>query len=296
MVKSPKMFQRCWSARLFGGQSPEHPSPQSRDVMIMPVLHGPHCPGTDRIRHGTTRQGPQRSRCQDNASTGRTVLLDDTDAGHAAGGQQPRLARAMHASGLRETARGLHGRPTPRQHSTEKKEPAWPPVPQAGRRGRRSALDARGSVVPAQATPRWRWPAMAPHTGQGCAYGCGRRQDSVCVRRHALLEPCGLTQYAPDGWGADARQRAAAPQHRGAGAHPAKRAHAHQSTAPPQAVRASLRWALPRRHSGTLWCLASACIGRSLDEPSERSNTCETPSPRFIPSYSTTAMASISIR
>ena len=30
----------------------------------------------------------------------------------------------------------------------------------------------------------------------------GRRQDEVCVQRKALLEPCGITRYYTDGWGA----------------------------------------------------------------------------------------------
>src|SRR2546430_5403915 len=44
--------------------------------MIMQVLHCPHCQGTDIIRHGTTRQGKQRYRCQENACKGGTFLLD----------------------------------------------------------------------------------------------------------------------------------------------------------------------------------------------------------------------------
>jgi transposase-like protein len=46
--------------------------------MIMQVLHCPHCQGTDIIRHGTTRQGKQRYRCQENSCKGRTFLLDYT--------------------------------------------------------------------------------------------------------------------------------------------------------------------------------------------------------------------------
>ena len=71
-----------------GVREPEHPSIQSSDVMIMQVLHGPHCQGTDIIRHGTTRQGKQRYRCQENACKGRTFLLDYTYAGHSAGVKQ----------------------------------------------------------------------------------------------------------------------------------------------------------------------------------------------------------------
>jgi len=58
--------------------------------MIMQVLHCPHCQGTDIIRHGTTRQGKQRYRCQENSCKGRTFLLDYTYAGYSAGVKQQR--------------------------------------------------------------------------------------------------------------------------------------------------------------------------------------------------------------
>ena len=80
--------------------------------MIMQVLHCPHCQGTDIIRHGMTRQGKQRYRCQENACTGRTFLLDYTYAGHSAGVKQQIIAMAMNASGIRDTARVLHVSPT----------------------------------------------------------------------------------------------------------------------------------------------------------------------------------------
>jgi transposase-like protein len=80
--------------------------------MIMQVLHCPHCQGTDIVRHGTTRQGQQRYRCQENACKGRTCLLHYTDTGHAAEVQQQIIAMALNASGIRDTARVLHVSPT----------------------------------------------------------------------------------------------------------------------------------------------------------------------------------------
>ena len=80
--------------------------------MIMQVLHCPHCQGTDIIRHGTTRQGKQRYRCQENACQGRTFLLDYTYAGHSAAVKQQIIDMAMNASGIRDTARVLHVSPT----------------------------------------------------------------------------------------------------------------------------------------------------------------------------------------
>ena len=43
----------------------------------------------------------------------------------------------------------------------------------------------------------------------------GRRKDDVFLRLHKLLEPCGITKYYPDGWGAYERHLAAAQPHVG---------------------------------------------------------------------------------
>jgi len=139
-----------------GVRESAHPSTRSSDVMIRPVLPGPRCQGSNSMRQGTTRQGTQRYRCQATAGQGRTVLLAYTDAGHAAGVKQPSLAMAMHASGMRATARVLHGSPTPVITALQKKEPAVQPVhhavadglaSQAGRGGKLALGGACGGVV-----------------------------------------------------------------------------------------------------------------------------------------------------
>ena len=76
--------------------------------MLRQVLHGPNCQGTNVIRHGTTRQGKRRYRCQDTLCQGGTFLLDDTYAGHSAEVKQQIVAMAMHTSGMRDTARVRH--------------------------------------------------------------------------------------------------------------------------------------------------------------------------------------------
>ena len=80
--------------------------------MIMQVLHCPHGEGTEIVRHGKTRQGKQRYRCQETVCNGRTFLLDYTYAGHSAGVKQQIIDMAMNASGIRDTARVLHISPT----------------------------------------------------------------------------------------------------------------------------------------------------------------------------------------
>jgi len=80
--------------------------------MILRVLHCPHCHGTDIIRHGKTRQGKQRSCCQETVGDGRTFLVDDSYAGHSAAIKQQIVDMAMNASGIQDTARVLHVSPT----------------------------------------------------------------------------------------------------------------------------------------------------------------------------------------
>jgi transposase-like protein len=69
--------------------------------MILQVLHCPHCHGTDIVRHGQTRQGKQRCRCREHRCAGRTFLLDYSYPGQI-------VEMALHASGIRDTARVLH--------------------------------------------------------------------------------------------------------------------------------------------------------------------------------------------
>ena len=38
---------------------------------------------------------------------------------------------------------------------------------------------------------------------------CGRQQDDVCLKLQQRLEPCGITRYCTDGWGAYGRHREA---------------------------------------------------------------------------------------
>src|SRR5215475_5305472 len=95
-----------------GVEDTEQPPSQPSDIMIMQVLHCPHCQGTDIIRHGKTRQGKQRSCCQETVCDGRTFLVDYSYAGHSAKIKQQIVDMAMNASGIRDTARVLHVSPT----------------------------------------------------------------------------------------------------------------------------------------------------------------------------------------
>lgn len=73
------------------------------------------------------------------------------------------------------------------------------------RRGRTSELDDMGSFVRSKAPPRWLGQAIEHHTGQVLASVFGRRQDDVLLPLPQLVEPCGISKFYTDGWGAYAR-------------------------------------------------------------------------------------------
>ncbi len=81
--------------------------------MITQVLHCPYCHGTDIVRHGTSSEGKQRSRCREcRKGKGRTFLLEYAYDGQSPERKQQIVDMAMHASGVRDTARVLHISPT----------------------------------------------------------------------------------------------------------------------------------------------------------------------------------------
>jgi insertion element IS1 protein InsB len=53
--------------------------------------------------------------------------------------------------------------------------------------------------------PRWLWHAIDHRRSQVLAYVFGRRHDEVFLQLKALLEPCGITRYDTDHWGAYTR-------------------------------------------------------------------------------------------
>ena len=76
------------------------------------MLHCPYCQGTDIVQHGTTRQGKQRYRCRACPERGRTFLLKYAYAGPSPEIKRQIVDMALNASGIRDTARGLHVSPS----------------------------------------------------------------------------------------------------------------------------------------------------------------------------------------
>ena len=70
------------------------------------------------------------------------------------------------------------------------------------RRGLTAELDEMWSYVAAKRTRVGCGTPLIITVAQVLAYVFGRRQDTVFLQLQALLEPCGITRYYPDGWGA----------------------------------------------------------------------------------------------
>jgi len=85
---------------------------RSSVIMILQVLHCPHCQGTDIVRHGQTRQGKQRYCCREPHCPSRTFLLDYSYPGQSPEVKQQIVEMALNARGMRDTARVLHVSPT----------------------------------------------------------------------------------------------------------------------------------------------------------------------------------------
>src|SRR6266853_3716550 len=90
--------------------------------MITQLLHCPYCQGTDIVRHGASGEGKQRYRCREcRLGRGRTFLLDYTYIGQSPEVKRQIVHMAMHASGMRDTARVLHVSPTTVINALKKK-------------------------------------------------------------------------------------------------------------------------------------------------------------------------------
>jgi transposase-like protein len=75
--------------------------------MMLQGLPCPHCHGTAIVRPGQTRPGTQRSRCRAQRGAGRTLLREESSPGPSPVVKAQIVAMALHASGMRATARVL---------------------------------------------------------------------------------------------------------------------------------------------------------------------------------------------
>ena len=145
----------------------------------------------------------------------------------------------LNARGVRDTARSLPRCPNPVRRALQKQATALETVNASVlrplnpaevawnlERAGEAEMDELWSFVGNKGHPRWLWQAIEPHTGNVLASVCGRRTDEVLLQRKALLEPCGLSRYSTDHWGAYTRHLAP-DVHSPGNRHPQKIARKH---------------------------------------------------------------------
>jgi insertion element IS1 protein InsB len=76
-------------------------------------------------------------------------------------------------------------------------------------------VDDMWSCVGKKQEQRWLWHAIDYRTGEVLASVLGRRQDAVCLRLKALLEPLRIPRVQTDYGGADGRHLDPAAYHPG---------------------------------------------------------------------------------
>ena len=144
-----------------------------------------HCPPWDSepiVKRGTTRRGTQRYLCQHTTGLTGRLLRASRTRGCLPEVKQPIIALRLKASGVRETARSLHLRPTTVVSALKKKagrlETVHPallrplhPEQGAGEMAPAGAaeMEERGSFVGNKGNPRWLWPARDQQPGAGLA-------------------------------------------------------------------------------------------------------------------------------
>jgi hypothetical protein len=117
----------------------------------------------------------------------------------------------LNASGVRDMARSLPICPNTVLRERKKKEAALEAVNTTLlrtlnpaevawdlERAGEAEMDEMWSFVGHKGNPRWLWYAIDHHTGKVLAYVFGRRQDTVFLKRKALLAPFGITRYYTD--------------------------------------------------------------------------------------------------
>ena len=73
--------------------------------MVVEPIHCPACQGTDVVKYGTTSDGKQRFRCQNETCTSVTFIREDVYHGGRPAVKRQMIARSLNARGIRDIAR-----------------------------------------------------------------------------------------------------------------------------------------------------------------------------------------------
>ena len=189
--------------------------------MIVIAVRCPYCHSDQIVKRGKTRRGTQRYLYHNTACSPQSFLREYRYHGRLPAVKRQIIARSLHASGVRDTARVLHISPDTVLRELRQKAAALASVNTALLRTMDSdeilvdmqqagaaEMDEMWGFVGTKGNQRWLWHAIDHHTGAVLAYVFGRRKDEVFLQLKALLEPFGLTRFYTDHWGAYTRHLA----------------------------------------------------------------------------------------
>ena len=138
----------------------------------------PHCLSEQLVKRGKTPTGTQRYLCPNPACAKGSFLLDYPNRGGVPEVKQPRIALRLNARGIRDRARVLRSSPDTGLRERTQNDAALESVNTAVRRPLKPAeialaiertgeaeREERGRFVGKKGPHRWRWQALAHHTG-----------------------------------------------------------------------------------------------------------------------------------
>jgi insertion element IS1 protein InsB len=170
------------------------------------------------VKRGKTARGTQRYLCHHTLCAQGSFLLDYCNRGCVPEVKPTSIDMRLNARGVRDTARSrpicpntvlrelkkpamaLESVNTALLRTVNPAEVAWD-MERAGE----AEMAERWSFGGNKGNPRWLGHAIDHHPGKVLAYVLGRRKAAGLLQLKALLEPCGLTRYDTDYWGAYTR-------------------------------------------------------------------------------------------
>ena len=186
-------------------------------MVLMPV-RWPPCHRDHGITGGKTTAGPPRSQGQHTACPHDRFPRTLLSTGRAPALKEQSVALRLHGRGIRATARGLQSTPSTGMNPLKNKSRRSPRGPHrsatrcplgpwTGCAGGRTKPQAMRGGLPWGSSPS---PAGAGRPGRTALAPAWRRSVAAAQTRgllpwKALLEPLGITRYATEPWGTDAR-------------------------------------------------------------------------------------------
>ena len=156
----------------------------------------PRCPHGNVIKHGISRAGKQRYRCQ---RCRRRFIIHYTRRGHDPGVRQLVVPLSLNGCGIRDISWVLRLSTDTvlkllRRHAARVRRPRLP------EHIAELEIDEMWSFVGHKEQQAWLWYAFEPHSKQIVAWLIGERTDQSCRRLFKQLKGCRVLRFCTDEW------------------------------------------------------------------------------------------------